>query len=84
MAREGLQTPYSDAACPTPGGTSDGGGTRGGFDLGEGTAKETANSMSGLPAQQTTVAVQGGDPGASGSVPMPPVASPGTFKAEGV
>lgn len=82
--RSGLQTPYSDAQCPTPGGQGAGGGTSGGFDMGMGSAKETANSMSGLPAQQTTVAVEGGDPGANGQVPMPPVNSPGTFPTRGV
>lgn len=82
--RAGLQTPYSDAVVPTPGGSGSGGGTSGGFDLGAGSAKETANSMSGLPPQQTTVSVEGGDPGANGSVAMPPVASPGTFPTKGV
>lgn len=84
MDRGGLQTPYSDAVVPTPGGGSSGGGTSGGFDMGEGSAKETANTMSGLPATQTTVSVEGGDPGPSGQVPMPPVASPGTFPTKGV
>lgn len=82
--RDGLQTPYDDAVCPTPSGSGDSGGTRGGFDLGEGTKKETENSVSGLPLQQTTVSPTGGDPGANGQVPMPPVASPGTIKAGGV
>lgn len=82
--RGGLQTPYADAPCPTPGGGSSSGGTSGGFDLGEGSAKETENSMSGLPAQQTTVAVEGGPSGPGTQVAMPPVASPGTFKTDGV
>jgi hypothetical protein len=82
--RGALQSTFSDAVCPTPGGSGAGGGTRGGFDIGAGSAKETANSMSGLPASQTTVSVEGGDPGANGQVPMPPVQSPGTFPARGV
>ena len=84
MDRSGLQTPYTDAVVPTPGGGSSSGGTSGGFDLGEGSAKETANTMSGLPATQTTVAVEGGPSGPGSQVPMPPVNSPGTFKADGV
>lgn len=82
--RSALQTPYDNAVVPTPGGSASGGGTSGGFNMGEGSAKETPNTVSGLPPLQTTVSVQGGDPGVGGSVPMPPVASPGTFKAEGV
>lgn len=81
--RGDLQTLYNDAACPTPGGDSSGGGTSGGFAL-DGGAKETANSMSGMPAQQTTVEVSGGSNAPGSQVPMPPVASPGTFKAEAV
>jgi len=85
-SRGEIQTPYSGAVVPTPGGdASGGGGTSGGFDLpGGATPKETPNSMSGLPAQQTTVSLQGDDPGPSGQIPMPPVASPGTIKTEGV
>lgn len=80
MERDGLQTPYDNAVAPTPGGGASGsGGTRGGVDLGEGSAKETAN-MSSLPPLETTVGLGEGDPGASGQVPMPPVASPGTIK----
>lgn len=79
MAKRGdLQTPYDNAACPTPSGAMSGGGTSGGFDMPDG-QKESANSVSGLPALQTTVALEGGDPGPSGQVPMPPVASPGTL-----
>lgn len=76
--RSGIQTPFDKAVCPTPSGAPSGGGTSGGFDLPDG-QKETANSESGLPAQPTTVALQGGDPGPSGQVDMPPVASPGTI-----
>jgi hypothetical protein len=79
MKRGDLQTTYEDAVCPTPGGDATGGGTSGGVDLGPGTPKESPNSVSGLPAAQTTVALDGG-PGANGQVPMPPVASPGTLK----
>lgn len=75
-----LQTPFSDAVAPVATGAQSGSGTSGGFDLGAGTPKETANSVSGLPAQVTTVGLGDGDPGAGGQVPMPPVASPGTIQ----
>jgi hypothetical protein len=84
MKRGVLQTPYSEAAVPTPGGSMEGGGTTGGFDLGPGSAKESPNSVSGLPAQVTTVAVEGGPSGPGTQVPMPPVQSPGTFPSKGV
>lgn len=83
-SRGALQTPYTDAVVPTPSGSPAGGGTTGGFDLGPGSAKETANSVSGLPAQQTTVAVEGGPSAPGTQVPMPPVNSPGTFPTRGV
>lgn len=83
MKRGPLQTTYDDAVVPTPGGEMAGGGTSGGFDLGDGTPKETPNS-SGLPLQVTTVALPGGPSGPGTQVPMPPVASPGTFKTGGV
>lgn len=77
-----LQTPFTNPTCPTPGGAaSDGVATSGGFDLGDGTQKETAN-MSGLPALPTTYNPGDGTPGAQ--VAMPPVASPGTIPTKGV
>lgn len=78
MKRGPLQTPYSDAPVPTPGGEPAGSATTGGFDLPGGAAKETRN-QSGLPAQVTTVGVTGDSAGPGTQVPMPPVASPGTL-----
>jgi hypothetical protein len=73
-----LQTPFDDAVAPTPSGEPSGGGVTGGFELGVGTEKETPNSVSGLPAQLTTVNVgEGSAPGSQ--VPMPSVDTPGTF-----
>lgn len=81
MADRGpIQTPFDNAVAPTPAGAPSA-GTSGGFDLVDG-QKETANSQSGLPLQQTTMSLPGGDPGPSGQVDMPPVASPGTIHTE--
>ena len=79
--RGGIQTPFDDAVAPTQDGASSTPGTSGGFDLGEGTLKETPNGVSGLPLQVTTVGLGDGDPGANRQVEMPPVASPGTIHA---
>ncbi len=81
MANGPFQTPFDDAVVPTPSGSRDGGGTSGGFELGEGTEKESANSMSGLPAMNTTVDL-GGDDAPGAQAPMPDVASPGTIHAD--
>lgn len=51
---DGLKSPYTNGACPTPGLEGNLGGTTGGADLTDG-KKESDNSVSGLPAQQTTV-----------------------------
>ena len=78
MANKGpLQTPFEEAVAPIPSGAPDGSGTVGGFDLGEGTQKETPNTMSGLPLHPTTVDLgEGSAPGSQ--VAWPPVDSPGT------
>jgi hypothetical protein len=74
-----LQTPFTEAIAPTASGAGDGGGTSGGFDLGEGSKSETPNSMSGLPAQKTTFSPGDGDPGINAQVPVGEISSPGTF-----
>ena len=51
-----LKTPFENPACPTPGMGGNLGGTTGGADIPDG-RKETENSVTGLPAQQTTVGV---------------------------
>lgn len=79
MKRGDIQTPFDNAVAPVSSGAMSGAGTSGGFDLGEGTQKETPNTVSGLPVQVTTVGLGEGDPGPSGQIPMPPVASPGTL-----
>ena len=63
-----LQTPFTAPTCPTPTGAGDGGGTSGGFDMGEGSQKESSN-MSGLPALQTTVNPGEGAPGSKAVAP---------------
>lgn len=83
MARGDLQTPYRDAVMPTPSGSSSGNGTSGGFDFPDG-RKESPNSISGLPALQTTVNPGEGAPGVDTQIPMPPVESPGTIPTSGV
>lgn len=77
-----LQTPFTAPTCPTPSGAGNGGGTSGGFDMGDGSQKETAN-LSGLPPLQTTVNPGEGAPGVGAQIPMPPVASPGTIPSSG-
>jgi hypothetical protein len=78
-----LQTPFEKAVASAPSGSPSGdGNTTGGFDLPGGAEKESANSMSGLPAQITTFGVTGGENGPGTQVDMPPVASPGTFQTE--
>lgn len=78
MADRGpLQTPFEEAVASSPSGAPSGGGVTGGFEMGEGSQKETPNSLSGLPTQVTTFDV--GEGSARGTqVPMPPVSSPGT------
>ncbi len=78
MAMKGpLQTPFDEAVAPVNDGNPSGGGVQGGFDLGEGTEKETPN-QSGLPTQVTTFDL--GDGSAPGSqVDWPSVDSPGTL-----
>jgi len=77
-----LQTPFANPICPTPSGAGDGVATSGGFDFPDG-RKETPNSESGLALLPTTYDIPGGDPGVGGSVPMPPVSSPGTIPTTG-
>lgn len=77
-----LQSPFENPAMSAPSGAGDGIDVSGGYDLADG-KKESAN-LSALPPLPTTYDVQGGGPGTFGQVDMPPVASPGTFKAEGV
>ena len=80
MASRGpIQTPFDEAVAPTPSGVGDGGGTSGGFDMGEGSKSETENSMSGLPTQKTTFSPGDGDPGIGAQVPVGDISSPGTF-----
>lgn len=80
-ARDTIQTPFDEAVAPTSSGAPDGGGTSGGFELGEGTEKESPNSMSGLPAQRTTFDIGGeGAPGSQADVPD--ISSPGTLHPE--
>ena len=76
-----LQTPFDEAVAPISDGSPAGGGTSGGFDLGAGSQSETPNSLSGLPLQPTTVAVEGAPSAPGTQVAWPPVDSPGTIQA---
>jgi hypothetical protein len=54
---DGFKTPFDKPGCPTPEPAGDHRGMRGGFDLGEGTRKETAGGV--LPALPTTYSIDG-------------------------
>lgn len=71
MAKRGeFQTPF-DGAMPTPDLGGSGVTQRGGAELGEGTRKETENSVSGLPTLPDRYTPGEGDPGTWGTVPLP-------------
>lgn len=63
-----FQSPFSPA-FGTPSAEGADVSSRGGAELGEGTQKESPNSMSGLPTQPDTYTIGPGDPGKGASVP---------------
>lgn len=63
-----FQSPFTPA-FDTPSGEGSGVSQRGGYDLGEGGRKESANSESGLPTQPDIYTLEGA-PGAGDQVPL--------------
>lgn len=71
---DGIKTPY-DPPFPAPGLDGNLGGTAGGADLKDG-RKESENSVSGLPVQNTTVGLADA-PGVGSTVDWPEIAPMG-------
>ena len=74
-----FQSPFTPA-FGTPSAEGADVSSRGGAELGEGTQKESPNSMSGLPTQPDTYSLGGGDPGKGGTVPLPDLTTSRTIK----
>lgn len=74
-----FQSPFNPA-FNAPGGEGDGVSSRGGAELGDGTRKETPNSISGLPTQPDTYTIGPGDPGKDATIPLPDLTTSRTIK----